>query len=116
MALSTKGKRKLVFKEKDFYWWVKEDFDGNGNMLSVNIASKDKKFLIKYFSVVNDKNENYIQVIGNNFVGLDNKTSNKNSFYCPNFITDIQSGIKPNHIESILNWCFLKSKKLTPKK
>lgn len=46
MAISKKNRRALKYNGINFLWWVDAEFDGLGNMLSINIASEDKKFLI----------------------------------------------------------------------
>lgn len=42
--IATKGKRKLRFRDQDFYWWIKKERDGNPR---IHIISADKKVYLK---------------------------------------------------------------------
>lgn len=115
MGISTKNKRKLVFQDQQFYWWIKDEFDGHGGMLSINIASEDKVFLVKYYSIQNQLPNRYLTIIGNFFPGLERKSGNWQRFVCPDFVPEIEkNGIQPKNIESMIDWCFDENKTLMP--
>jgi hypothetical protein len=115
MGIASKNKRKITFRKKKFYWWIKAEFDGSGGMLEVNIASEDKKFLIKYYVVQEQKINRHITVIGSEFPGLERKEGNWKRFICPDFVSTFENhGIGPKNIEYILTWCFDPEKKLIP--
>ena len=42
--IATKGKRKLRFRDQDFYWWIKKERDENPR---IHIISADKKVYLK---------------------------------------------------------------------
>lgn len=45
--ISKKGKRKLVFQDKIYYWYIKKNSEG---IPQIHISSEDKTvFLIRYF-------------------------------------------------------------------
>lgn len=113
MGISKKNKRKLIFQEQDFYWWIKEEFDGNGGMLEINIATEDKSFLVKYYAIQDKSTTRYLTVIGKFFSGLLQKNGNWKRFACPNFVPTFKNhGIGPKNIESILTWCYNPEKTL----
>ena len=115
MAVAKKNKRKIHYKGQLFYWWVVDEFDGFGGMLSINIVSDDKKFLIKYFVIQKDTQNRYIIVIGEYFPHVERKTGNWVRFICPDFTAENKTtAITPKNIEAILSWCFLESKVLIP--
>lgn len=115
MGISKKNKRKLVFQDQEFYWWVKEEFDGNGGMLEVNIATEDKAFLIRYYAIQEQSVNRHITVIGKSFPGLERKNGNWKRFVCPDFIPNFtNNGVSPKDVVSILEWCYDITKDLIP--
>ena len=84
--------------------------DEFGNMLSVNIASEDKKFLIKHFAILKNPQVGYIQVIGEYFPGMVSKGSNIVLVNCPDFSSSFVDGsVTPKTVKDILDWCFQSS-------
>lgn len=107
MAISKRNRRTIKYKGKSFLWWVDEEFDGLGNMLSVNVASEDKKFLIKYFAIQKNTSESYLSVTGEYFPGLERKTGTLVKLSCPDFSEFfIDKAVTPRTIREILDWCF----------
>jgi hypothetical protein len=107
MAIGKKNRRTIVYQGKNFLWWVDDESDGLGNMLSVNVASEDKKFLIKHFCVQTNPNESYLSVIGQYFPGLERKTGNSVKLSCPNFADSfVNNAVTSKTVKDILDWCF----------
>ena len=107
MAISKKNRRTIVYKGQKFLWWVEDEFDDQGNMLSVNVVSEDKKFLIKHFAIQDDRNESYLSVIGPFFPRLERKVGNSMKISCPNFSKSfVNNAVTPKTVEGILDWCF----------
>lgn len=107
MAISKKNKRTIKYKGKSFLWWVDEELDGLGNMLSVNVASEDKKFMIKHFVIQKDPGESYLLVIGPYFPGLERKTGNSVKLSCPVFSDSlVGNAVTTKTVKDILDWCF----------
>jgi len=108
MGISKRYKRKITYDSKIFFWWVAPEFDGLGNMLSVNIASEDKKFLIKHFAVLENPQNGYIKVIGEYFPGMNSKNSNAIMISCPDFSSSfVDRAVTPKTVKDILEWCFV---------
>ena len=104
MAISKKGKRKIVFNARTFYYSVLPEFSGAGDMLSVSIASENKKFNVKYFVVQQAKETEYkIHIFGKEFPRLETV---KSEIACPSFVPKEKKFVGPKDIESILKWCF----------
>lgn len=45
MAINTKGKRKIVVDDEQFYWFVRIEKNGSHR---IHIMSEDKKFNVEY--------------------------------------------------------------------
>lgn len=103
MAISKKNRRTIEFNDVTYLWWVLEEFDGFGGMLSVNIASEDKKFVIKYFAVQADPDNAHLHVIGEYFPGIERKGGHL-KLACPNFA--IGRDVTPKTVRAILEWSF----------
>lgn len=115
MGIAKKNKRKLIFQDREFYWWVVDDYDGHRGMLEINIASEDKAFLVRYYAIQVQETNRHITVIGKQFPGLERKEGVWQRFICPNFIPTFKNrGIGPRNIHSILEWCFEPNKELIP--
>jgi hypothetical protein len=107
MAISKKNRRIIKYKGNIFLWWVDDEFDGLGNMLSVNVASEDKKFLVKHFAIQKNPDESYLSVIGQYFPRLDRKTGDSVKLSCPNFANSfVNNAVTSQTIKDILDWCF----------
>ena len=108
MSISKRYKRKIIYDSKIFFWWIAPEFDGLGNMLSINIASEDKKFLIKHFAVLKDSQSCYIKVIGEYFPGKMSKKCNAIKISCPDFSSSfVDRSVTPKTVKDILEWCFV---------
>lgn len=108
MGISKKNRRKFVYNGTNFFWWIHDHLcDVHGNQLGINIATEDKKFLIRYFAYPFDPNESYILVIGENFPGMKSKKGHSIEMSCPFFSTVVKNkSVTPKAIEEILQWCF----------
>ena len=107
MAISKKDKRTIKFNNATYLWWVLEEFDGAGGMLSVNIASEDKKFLVKYFAFQTDADNSHLHVIGEYFPGIV-RNGGHIKLRCPNFANG--RDVTPKTVRGILEWSFDKQR------
>lgn len=115
MGIATKNRRKIIFEKQEFYWWVKPEYDRYAGMLEISIASKNKKFLVKYYAIQQQETNRYISVIGSEFPGLEKMGINSNRFICPDFVKTFENhGIGPKNIKSILAWCLDSERDLVP--
>jgi hypothetical protein len=107
MAISKKNKRPLTYDGKPLLWWVNPEFDGDGGMLSVTIASEDGKFLIKHFIVQHTPNESYLIVQKVNPIRVP----------CPSFRDSLHdNAVTPRTVKDILDWFFANEHPLTDQK
>jgi hypothetical protein len=105
--ISKKNKRKIRVNNTDFWWWINPEFSPQGDMLSINVATEDKKFLIRYFVVHADNGSSQIQVIGEYFPGLQKKSGNSQYILCPRFmIKPGEKAVTPKLVAEIVSWCF----------
>lgn len=107
VGVSKKNRRKFTYKNRIFYWSVREALDED--RLELSIISEDKHFIVHYFLGQRDKNhlfvpENpFITVIGKEFKGFPNMGHTYKRFIVPNW-EDIT--VTPKLVEEILDWCF----------
>ena len=93
--ISQKGKRKITYKDKLYYWYVKKDEDDNQSYL--HIISDDKKMLIIYR--VNQINDNLLRPKVN--VVRNNKLVNGLYHFVP---TLSDESISAHNVRAILSW------------
>jgi hypothetical protein len=117
MAISKKNKRTIKYDGESFLWWLNPEFDGEGAMLSVNIASEDKKFLVKHFIIQQNPQEAYLSVIGEFFPSLERRTIGHTKVACPSFRSEYgDSAVTPKTVKDILDWCFKNDHRTAPQK
>jgi len=110
MAISKKNKRPIKYNNATYRWWVLEEMDGSGGMLSVNIASEDRKFLIKYFAFQADPDHPHLHVIGEYFPGIE-RNGGRLKLPCPNFTEG--RDVTPKLVRAILEWSFERQQGVT---
>lgn len=103
MAVSNKGKRKIVRDDRVLYWYMKESEDWMhaypGPQL--HIISEDKNFAISYQP--RQENENpFVIVKGNEFEGLDCSGNQWIRVKVPEW-DDTQ--ITPGFVRRLIDWC-----------
>ncbi len=102
MAVSTRGKRKIVHKNDTYYWWVDEDYDcQTGHFLLVTVVSEDKTFLVKYY--INQTTKRFLTVLGHNFTVNNTSDRGWKWFACPQF-GEVQI-FKPKNVINLIDWC-----------
>ena len=103
MAISKKGKRKIVTSGVTYYWYVEPDFDPyTGHSLLVTIISEDKQFLIKYY-IAQCKDNFFLTVLGSKFSEGTNTGGVYKRFMCPKFG---EEGIfTPKDVVKLIEWC-----------
>lgn len=110
MAVSKKGKRKLVYKDKEYYWYMKltDDWMYSYNKPQLHIVSDDKKFIISYQP--KQQNEHPFLIIkGDNIGGLKAPKDSWKRVKIPNWKDD---EITPGFVHRLLDWCYDETKKV----
>lgn len=109
MAINKKGKRKLVYKNRDFYWYMKltDDWMYAYNYPQLHIISDDKKFVISYQP--GQQNENpFLISKGKEFNGLKKK---KHWQRVKTPVWDDEQ-ITPGFVAAVIGWCLKEKKKI----
>ena len=109
MGASKKGKRKMIYKDREFYWYMNftEDWECSHNLPQLNVVSEDKKFLISYQP--QQKNDNpYIIIKGTEFIGLEN-LGTWERVKTPNWQVE---KITPEFVRTLIDWCFDENKEI----
>lgn len=107
MAISKRKRRKIVYEDAAFLWWVEPLIDDSGNMLRISIASENKKFVVKYYAVQAQPAQSFMTILGTGFPTLQRKSGQAINIPCPDFSLHIEDkGISPKMIKEILKWCF----------
>ncbi len=112
MGLNKKGKRKITFQDQIYYWHILSEFGDYSSMLSLNIVSEDKKFIIKYYIIQYDTEESYtMKIIGDKFPKLSEQIKKRPvRINCPKLIDDGKKNIEPKDVRLVLEWCFKKGR------
>lgn len=100
MAVATKGRRKIKVGDRDFIWYISDDYDSAD--LVLHVASYDKKIIIKYHLHQPDETR-FLIVLGKEFNGLLNAGGSWIRVLCPKFEKD--SVITPASVRMLVDWC-----------
>ena len=110
MAISKKGKRKLIYKDREFYWHMKltEDWMYAYNAPQLHVVSADKSFLISYQP--GQQNDNPFLIIkGKDFKGIENPGGIWKRVKVPDW-DDLP--VTPKFVEQLIAWCLRDDKEV----
>jgi len=104
MAISKKGKRKLIVKDREYYWYMKltDDWMYSYNTPQLHVLSADKKFLISYqpgqqneipFLIIKGREFKGLKELGGSWVRV--KTPKWNDEQVP-----------PRFVAELIEWCY----------
>ena len=111
MAISKKGKRKLVYNDRVFYWYMKltDDWMYSYNNPQLHIVSDDRALRISYQP--GQQNENpFLIVKGKEFGGLKSEGRSWIRVKTPDWDFEI---ITPGIVRTVLEWCLDTNKDIT---
>ncbi|MCM3631669.1 hypothetical protein M3194_30740 [Paenibacillus glycanilyticus] len=105
MGVNSKGKRKLEYIGRTYYWNVQLDPEDYGQT-NLDIVSEDKKFIVSYHvGQSNNDKRPFIVVKGIEFRGLENHyRQGWVRVLTPNWDDKI---ITPGLVKTIIEWCLL---------
>jgi len=108
MGVRSKYKRKIIRKDRLYYWYVDPDYDDEGK-IKLHIVSEDKKLIVTYeVGQCSIKSKDpFIVIIGEEFEGWTNKYTGYRRVLTPKWKDDI---ITPQLVGEIIDWCLLKDK------
>jgi hypothetical protein len=103
MAIATKGKRRIVVAEREYYWRLGSD---RGHPLrsgerSIHVGSCDMKFIVRY-PLFQSWERRHIIVVGPEFAGADNPGPPRR-YRCPRF--GDENIVYPSAIRELIDWC-----------
>lgn len=98
MGISTKGRRTLVYEEKEYLWWVKKEPD-DCDRLWLTAASLDKSLLLSYRIGEGDF---FVVSKGRIFQGVE--TSGNWEYYEYPFNSGPPMVITPGFVRELLAW------------
>jgi hypothetical protein len=112
VAVSTKGRRKLVVGRRLFLWEVNEIFFVNEEGALMHVLSQDKLFIVRYGVTIDGvtREGRKVTVIGREFPGAPEHRSVQMNFECPNF--ESQGAITPGGVRKFVEWCLSPDKQL----
>jgi hypothetical protein len=107
MGVAKKHRRKIVIKERNFFWYVKEDVDWEC-LFALFIISENKHFNISY-GINQDEAHRYLTSLGKEFPKLSSTKIGKprigyQRVRCPKW--EKNSAITPEIVRQIVEWCF----------
>ena len=110
MGVSKKGKRKLVHRNVEYYWYMKitDDWMYAYNKPQLHIVSEDKKLLISYQP--KQQNENpFLLLKGENIPGVTEPLRSWRRVKVPEWKDD---EITPGFVSALLDWCYDETKQV----
>ncbi|MEW4370728.1 hypothetical protein [Paenibacillus kandeliae] len=104
MAISSKGRRKIVCLDRDFYWYVAPDWEDAGQ-IKLHIISQDRKFVVSYHIGQSHQTDclPFIVVQGKQFEGLAMDNGYYKRVLTPLWEDDV---ITPATVAKIIHWSF----------
>ena len=100
MTIATKGKRNISVGNRDFFWYVSDDYDSA--FMVLRVASPDKRFVVNYHIGQPDAACHLI-VLGKEFDGLAETKRGWRRVLCPRWEED--RAIKPAAVRRLIAWC-----------
>ncbi|MFC4306644.1 hypothetical protein [Cohnella boryungensis] len=111
MGVNSKGKRKLMYSGRTYYWNVQQDAEDYGR-INLSIVSEDKKFIVSYqVAQTNQERIPHIVVKGIEFGGLENY-SRLGWVRVQTPIWDDRI-VTPGLVRTVIEWCLLQKDQLT---
>jgi hypothetical protein len=107
MAVRTKGRRKIMVNQRQFVWYIADDYDSNDNVL--HVVSEDKKFIVNYH-LGQPEQKRFIATFGSEFPGLPDAGGCWIRVLCPEW--EQNSVITPGSIHRLVDWCLNQEREL----
>ncbi|MEV6276520.1 hypothetical protein [Nocardia sp. NPDC051832] len=103
MAISKKGKRRIVVGDREFLWWVKEDWENYSapGAPTLTIISANRRVVVRYVLAQSEENR-HVVVLGPEFRGITRPGPHRR-FRCPAF--GLPGEVRPAHIAELISWC-----------
>ncbi|GAB2633202.1 hypothetical protein [Nocardia goodfellowii] len=101
MAISKKGRRRIVVGGREYLWWVTQDrdnYDAPGAP-TLRVVSTDKRVLVSYV-LAQAEEARHVFVRGPEFRGT---TQPGRSYRCPAF--GLPGEIRPGNVAEFITWC-----------
>ncbi|MCE3228602.1 MAG: hypothetical protein K0S32_3153 [Bacteroidetes bacterium] len=97
MAISSKGKRKIIVNSKTWYWWVfwemdQTEFDG----IQIKVIPENQSTFIKY-GMQQQNEKRFVAIALKNY-------SSGVQVHCPKFENE-DGNITPNGVRELIEWC-----------
>ncbi|MCA9776834.1 MAG: hypothetical protein KC800_08965 [Candidatus Eremiobacteraeota bacterium] len=99
MAVAKKHKRKLVFKDREFFWYVRDEDDGG---LALTVLSGDKRFAVQY-ALEQAAQTRHIVVMNEEFGVGHHRTGCYRRYLCPDW--DRDGAVTPGVVRELIEWC-----------
>jgi hypothetical protein len=99
MAIRTKNRRKITVDQREFVWYIAQDYDSVDRVL--HVISEDKKFIVNNHLNQPDQTRLLI-VLGREFPGLPDAGSCWLRVRCPEW--EQNSIISPGRVHRLIDW------------
>ncbi|MFC9895858.1 hypothetical protein ACFVMC_19395 [Nocardia sp. NPDC127579] len=103
MAISKKGRRRIVVGGREYLWWVRTDWTSHPTpgRPTLTVASEDRRFMVRY--VLHQSHERrHLIVVGREFRGTDRPGPHR-YYPCPAFGPATE--FRPAHVAELIGWC-----------
>jgi hypothetical protein len=106
MAVSLKGRRKLMVRNRRFVWWV---CDSRDRYLELNVGSDDGAFFVRYH-LGQPAESRFLDIIGREFPGRAG-AGHRSRIRCAEWQKGASIG--PGDVRRLVDWCFNEDKQLS---
>jgi hypothetical protein len=100
MGIATKGKHKIMVRERSYLWWVADEYDEPGQSLTV--VSCDKHFYVKYKLAQPRPERAFVVVVGRDFAGVPEAGGRWVRIRTPQW--EHVSSITPSFVRRLIDW------------
>jgi hypothetical protein len=107
MAIRKKHRRKLTLNNRQFVWYVSDDYDSADMVL--HVVSEDKKFIVNYHLEQPDSHR-FLIVLGKEFPGFSDAGGRWIRVKCPKW--EVDSIVTPSAVRHLIEWCLFEEREL----
>jgi hypothetical protein len=110
MAVSKKGRRKIIVDGRRYVWWVCDmDPEYNSSTTALTIVSADGRFAVRFF-LGQSPERRFLIVLGREFPGLPDAGGAWIRVRCPEWQAEFD--VKPSDIRRLIEWCMSPDREL----
>lgn len=101
MGIARKNRRRIVVGDREFLWWVYQDWEEWPGRVLLAVASADKHFIVHY-AIEQQGEHRYLLVMGKEFPGLSSERASWAYVRCP--VLTRGRAVGPADVRQLIEW------------